>query len=96
MSTERALTRLAFRVRQGVDEALGELAATSDGTTSETDVQINNREAMALLGVSRSTLQRYRSSGRIPYAVCGGRVRYRRSDVEALAAVPSDPAPPLS
>ncbi len=43
---------------------------------------ISNREAMAILGVSSRTLQRYRNTGRIPYFIIGKKCRYRRSDVE--------------
>ena len=45
---------------------------------------LTNKEAMKYLGLSRPTLQRYRTSGKLPYAKIGSSVYYRRADVEAL------------
>ena len=48
---------------------------------------ISTREAAALLGLSPSTLARYRITGEGPwYCKLGGCVRYRENDVEAWAA----------
>ena len=48
---------------------------------------LNTREAAALLGLSPSTLARYRITGEGPwYCKLGGCVRYRGDDVEAWAA----------
>ena len=48
---------------------------------------MDTREAAALLGLSPSTLARYRTTGEGPlYCKLGGCVRYRGNDVEAWAA----------
>lgn len=48
---------------------------------------ITNEEAMRYLGVSRTTLARYRKNGTLPYAKLEGGaapVYYRLADIEAL------------
>jgi DNA-binding transcriptional MerR regulator len=45
---------------------------------------LTNREAMTYLGVSKSTLQRYRSDGLLPYSKIGLKLYYKVSDIEAL------------
>lgn len=42
---------------------------------------LSNDEIQCLLGVSRATLQRYRSSGQLRYSKVGRKLFYRRSDV---------------
>jgi len=66
-------------------------ASVRDAIISSTEVQekggdrpkpwMTNREAQVFYGLSKSTLQRYRNSGRLPYSKIGGRVYYRRSDI---------------
>ena len=41
-------------------------------------------ETSQALKISRRTLQEYRSNGRIPFVLLGGKVLYRESDLEAL------------
>ncbi len=45
---------------------------------------LTNREAQVFFGLSKSTLQRYRNSGKLPYSKTGGCVYYRRIDVRQL------------
>jgi DNA-binding transcriptional MerR regulator len=45
---------------------------------------VSNRVVMKLLGLSRPTLQRYRSKGIIPHSRIGGNVYYRFEDIEAI------------
>ena len=45
---------------------------------------LTNKEAMALLDVSKATLQRYRNSGLIPYSKVEGNVYYRSRDIQML------------
>ena len=66
-----------------VEETVGQVLSR-ERLVSTLDSWVSNEEAMRLLGVSRTSLQRYRSSGRLPYVIIGGRVRYRRADVESL------------
>ena len=42
---------------------------------------LSNREAMEFLDLSKSTLQRYRDDGTLPYSKLGGNVYYRRKDL---------------
>ncbi|MEX0844361.1 MAG: helix-turn-helix domain-containing protein [Balneolaceae bacterium] len=43
-----------------------------------------NREAQKYLGVSRSTLQRWRADGILQYRKINGSIRYTRDDLDAL------------
>jgi excisionase family DNA binding protein len=45
---------------------------------------LTNDEAAGYLGLSKVTLARYRSEGKLPYSRVGGAVYYRLTDVEAL------------
>lgn len=45
---------------------------------------LTNREAQAFFDLSKSTLQRYRNSGKLPFSKVGGRVYYRRADMVRL------------
>ena len=45
---------------------------------------ISNREYLRVTESSKTTAQRQRDSGVLPYSKIGGKVFYRRSDVEAL------------
>lgn len=42
---------------------------------------ITNGEAQTLLGLSKTTLQRYRADGILPYSKLGGNIYYRVSDI---------------
>ncbi len=69
-------------------------ASVKDAINSSSDIQkkdgvrpkpwMTNREAQAFYGLSKSTLQRYRNSGKLPFSKIGGRVYYKRSDIEIL------------
>lgn len=45
---------------------------------------LSNKAAQDYLELSRPTLQRLRSSGKLPFSKVGGKIYYRRADVEAL------------
>lgn len=45
---------------------------------------LDNQEVCQLLHVSKRTLQRYRSSGELPYQTIYHKTYYRESDVEAF------------
>ena len=45
---------------------------------------LTDKEVIALLKVSRRTLQEYRTEHKIPYIVFGGKVLYRETDIEKL------------
>ena len=42
---------------------------------------LTNAEASAYLGLSKTTMQRYRSAGTLPFSKIGGTIYYRRSDL---------------
>lgn len=43
-----------------------------------------NRQAMEYLHVSRSTLQRWRNEGKLPYRKIQGKILYTREDIESM------------
>lgn len=43
-----------------------------------------NKQVMKHLQVSRSTLQRWRNSGKLPYRKVEGKILYTKSDLKAL------------
>ena len=45
---------------------------------------LDNQEVCQLLHISKRTLQRYRSSGELPYQMIYHKTYYRESDVEAF------------
>ena len=45
---------------------------------------LTNREARDFLGLSKTTLQRYRSEGRLPFSKIGGNIYYRYADLVAV------------
>ncbi|MGH1517099.1 helix-turn-helix domain-containing protein [Chryseobacterium sp. JK1] len=45
---------------------------------------IDNQDVLQILKISSRTLQRYRSSGRIPYYTISGKLYYKLSDVHQL------------
>ena len=45
---------------------------------------LTSREAQACLGLHRTTLARYRATGRLPYSKVQSSVYYRLADIEAL------------
>ncbi len=45
---------------------------------------LTDKELSARLKVSRRTLQDYRTEGRLPYILLGGKILYRESDIEKI------------
>ena len=45
---------------------------------------LSNKETMAFLGLSKTSLQRYRSSGRLRFSKIGGNIYYKYSDLVAV------------
>ena len=45
---------------------------------------LTDRELSKMLNISRRTLQQYRSQGKIPYYMIGGKILYKESDIENL------------
>lgn len=68
----------------GQIEVIAEHIRNSEKAKSQdrTERWLSGEETMDILGVSSRTLQRYRSTGRIPYYKMGRKCLYRLSDVE--------------
>jgi excisionase family DNA binding protein len=45
---------------------------------------LTDRELSKTLNISRRTLQDYRTEGKIPYYLVGGKILYKESDIEKL------------
>jgi excisionase family DNA binding protein len=45
---------------------------------------LTDKELSKTLNISRRTLQDYRTEGRIPYCLIGGKILYKESDIEKL------------
>lgn len=54
---------------------------------------VTNKECTRLTGFSKSTLQRYRESGLLPFSKVGGNIFYPRSEIEALLQRNMRPVP---
>jgi len=53
-------------------------------TPTEKESWLSTEVLLSLLGVSRSTLSRYRSSGKLRFTKVGSRIWYQREDVDAF------------
>ena len=82
-------------VDASVEAATSRLLARLPREESRQKAWLTNREAMAYLGLSKTTLQRYRTSGSLPYAKIGGNIFYRYEDLAAVleAHLVTDPDP---
>lgn len=45
---------------------------------------LDNQDVLLMLKISTRSLQRYRSSGKLPYYTISGKVYYKRSDVYSM------------
>ena len=70
-------------VRRAVEDALDKVLAQLEKQGGRKE-WMTNREAMEYLGLSKTTLQRYRASGLLPYSKVGGSIYFRRSDINEL------------
>ena len=66
-------------VRKELKTCLSSQTATDTGNEVFT-----NRQAMEYLHVSRSTLQRWRKNGQLPYRKVEGKILYTKSDLKQL------------
>ena len=62
----------------------------TDNVLGENDKILNNQDLAFLLKVSPRTLQRYRSSGKLPYFMIGHKTYYRASDIRAFVQENAD------
>ena len=54
--------------------------------TQKVENWLDSQEVCLLLGVSKRTLQYYRSSGRLAYSQIGSKIYYKTSDIERIIA----------
>ncbi len=71
-------------IRDELRTTLPPLLADLKPTASGPKEWLTNREAMDFLGLSKTSLQRYRSSGRLPFSKIGGNIYYKYSDLVAV------------
>lgn len=75
---------------QSVHERIDRLSVMLDGISEDgvvlpkEDEYLCDKEVACLLKVSRRTLGEYRSNGTLPYYVLGGKILYRRSEIEQV------------
>lgn len=81
MMEKSDLDRLVGRI----EEIAEHIRKNGEGKSpDQTDRWLSGAEAMAILGVSPRTLQRYRDAVRIPFSKIGKKCRYRLSDIEQM------------
>ena len=73
---------------QSMHESIDQLSEIIDSipkngvTLPSDDEYMCDKEVAYMLKVSRRTLSEYRSNGTLPYYVLGGKVLYKRSEIE--------------
>ena len=73
---------------QSIHESIDQLSEILDSmpkdvtTLPSDDEHLCDKEVAYMLKVSRRTLSEYRSNGTLPYYVLGGKVLYKRSEIE--------------
>ena len=67
------------RMLDGIEELSKAYRPMLNGERFLTDEEVSVR-----LKIGRRTLQDYRSNGKIPYILLGGKVLYRESDIQKL------------
>ena len=81
LRTSQGLGKLRWARVAQLSEILDSMP--KDGTTQRNDDEyLCDKEVAYMLKVSRRTLSEYRSNGTLPYYVLGGKVLYKRSEIE--------------
>ena len=81
VTSKRDLQRI---VNASVEAATAKVLSQVQQAASGPKEWLTNREAMAFLGLSKTSLQRYRSSGRLPFSKIEGSIFYRYADLLAV------------
>jgi len=72
-------------LRRIISDEVNRVLTNVQPKTSPTQRDVfTNKQAMELLHVSRSTLQRWRNEGKLPYRQVSGKILYKRSDIDQL------------
>ena len=75
----KAFFRSLDRMLDKIEITLTDYKPMLNGERFLTDVQVSEK-----LKVSRRTLQEYRTEGRIPHIIFGGKSLYRESDIQKI------------
>lgn len=65
-------------------KALAEMLEATSSNRTPLEDWLPSSVVEDMLNISTRTLQHYRSSGKLPYTIVGGKALYKRSDVERL------------
>lgn len=68
-----------------LDEKIKQLKKSKH--TIDGEELLDNQDVLTLLKISSRTLQRYRSSGKLPYYTISGKIYYRSSDIHHFIRV---------
>ena len=71
-------------VDASVEAATAKVLARLSPTKAGPKEWLTNKEAMDFLGLSKTSMQRYRASGRLSYSKIGGSIYYRYADLVAV------------
>jgi len=71
-------------VRTEMSDLLSSVVGNESQAKTDKREWLTNKEARDFLGSSKSTLQRYRAQGIIPFSKVGGNIYYRRADIVDL------------
>ena len=71
-------------VDASVEAATAKVLARLKPSAAGPKAWLTNKETMAFLGLSKTSLQRYRASGRLAYSKIGGNIYYKYSDLVAV------------
>lgn len=74
-------TDLQRIVDASVEAATNKVLSQLQTTGGAPKEWLTNRETMEFLGLSKTTLQRYRADGRLPFSKIGGNIYYRYEDL---------------
>lgn len=71
-----------------VEEKFGQFVSRMDDLCFRHNKKISpwldNADVCRMLNISKRTLQEYRTTGKIPYILLGGKVLYKESDIENM------------
>lgn len=74
-----AFFKVLDRMMEDVEALAASFKPTLNGEHYLTDQDVSER-----LHISKRTLQEYRTTGKIPYILLGGKVLYKESDIESM------------
>lgn len=82
-TSEEDLKRL---ISTSIEVAAAKVVAGLPDSSPSPKEWLTNKEAMQFLGLSKTTMQRMRTCGSLPYSKVGGNIFYRYNDVVKVLA----------